>query len=196
MLTEKLELGEKVSSEVVCSKCGVTTTTDNCNCFEGKKGEDIYLCQDCTKAAEEQLFEQTKNPNYVLGFLGGLVGASIGALVWIAIGYITQYEIGYISILIGFLTGQGVVKGSGNKRGTTLQFISGLISIVVILSAKYITSILLLNQYLADELGFSSFLWVSPFNSDLLVEIVDPISIVILVIGVLAAYRIPKAQNL
>ncbi len=192
MLAEKLELGEKVSSEVVCSKCGVTTTTDKCNCFEGKKGEDIYLCEECTKIAEKQLAEQTKNPNYVLAFLLGLVFASLGSAVWIAIGYATNYEIGYIAILIGILAGKGVVIGSGNKKGSGLQIMSLIIALFAILVAKYVTLMLYWNEALETQ----RFLWASPFNFDLITASFSPISIVILVFGVLAAYNLPKAPRL
>ena len=53
----------------------------------------------------------------LLGLGGGLVGAAI----WYAVRRFLEMQIGLVAILVGFLVGQGVRKGSGNRGGAAYQ---------------------------------------------------------------------------
>lgn len=63
-----------------------------------------------------------------LGVLGGLVGAAI----WFGVRRASGYEIGLVAILVGFLVGVGVLKGSGNRGGRGYQFLAIVLTYLAI----------------------------------------------------------------
>lgn len=67
------------------------------------------------------------------GGLGGVVGAGI----WYAIRALTEYEVGLISILVGFLVGAGVRRGSGDRGGRRYQVLAVAITYLSI-TATYV----------------------------------------------------------
>ena len=69
----------------------------------------------------------------VLGTLGGLAGA----VVWWAVRNLIGWQIGLIAILVGFLAGGGVRKGSQGRGGVGYQILAVLITYLCI-AANYV----------------------------------------------------------
>jgi hypothetical protein len=110
-------------------------------------------------------------------------------------------RIGYIAIGAGYLVGHAVVLGSGKKRGTRLQLISGLITLISIVGASYFSTLYAINKYLAEELarqGQSSngIFWISPFNPDFLSDMISPMTLLIWAFGIYIAFRVPQVRKL
>lgn len=59
-----------------------------------------------------------------LATLYGIGAAIVGAIIWYVIRRVTHYEIGYIAILVGFMVGKAVRKGSGNRGGRAYQVLA------------------------------------------------------------------------
>jgi len=125
----------------VCTECSkpIDLGDEHLKIKESKKGEkDSFLCSDCLAKAQTTLEEETLKPNIPKAFLVGLGAAAVAGLIWYLFVTLTGWEIGIIAILMGWLVGQGVVWGSGHKRGTPLQWMSVLLTIVAIFFSEYL----------------------------------------------------------
>ena len=145
----------------VCSGCSkpVDLGSEHLLVKASKKGEqDTFLCAQCLAGAQTALEEETRSPNIPLAFVAGLGGAVVAGLIWYFFVTLTGWQIGIIAILMGWLVGQGVVWGAGRKRGTPLQWISVLLTIVAILFSEY----LIFNHFFHEE-GFAGNLPIGVF---------------------------------
>ena len=68
-----------------------------------------------------------------LGSLGGLVGAT----VWYLVGHYGHVTIGVVAILVGYLVGNGVRRGSGYRGGTGYQILAVALTYLSIAAAHY-----------------------------------------------------------
>jgi hypothetical protein len=73
------------------------------------------------------------------GIAGGLVAAIVGGFLWGLIVILSGYEIGIAAWGIGFLAGFGVVRFAGGAKGTPLQIVAVLSSLLGIVIGKYIS---------------------------------------------------------
>jgi hypothetical protein len=73
------------------------------------------------------------------GIAGGLVTAIVGGFLWGLIVILSGYEIGIAAWGIGFLAGFGVVRFAGGAKGTPLQIVAVLSSLLGIVIGKYIS---------------------------------------------------------
>lgn len=195
-----IKMGSMVDQEINCAGCNTIVSTANAYCFEDKQGNDIYYCEECKKNIDQALEAETKNPNIIGAILFGLLAGVVSGAIWCAIAYFTGYTIGYVAIAVGFLIARGVILGSGNKRGFSLQLISAVIALVTILSATYMTYVISLNDYLKTSEMFAQtnigFIWFSPFNYDTISYMISPVGLFIWAIGILTAFRTPKAKTI
>ena len=60
--------------------------------------------------------------------LFGIGGGILGSLIWFGVRRVSGYEIGLIAVLVGFLVGKAVRKGSGDVGGTAYQIMAVLIT--------------------------------------------------------------------
>ena len=125
----------------VCKECSkpIELRGEHLKIKESKKGEKAsFLCSDCLAKAQTALEEETLKPNIPKAFLVGLGAAAVAGLIWYFFVTLTGWEIGIIAVLMGWLVGQGVVWGAGHKRGTPLQWISVLLTIIAIFASQYL----------------------------------------------------------
>jgi hypothetical protein len=66
----------------------------------------------------------------------GALGGGAGALVYFGVGYVTGYEFSLIAILVGWLAGSGVRRGSGSRGGLAYQALAVVITYVAIASTS------------------------------------------------------------
>lgn len=136
----------------VCSGCSKTVDLGNEHLIvkASKKGEeDIFLCAQCLAETQTVLEAETRNPNIPLAFMAGLGGATVAGLIWYFFVTLTGWQVGIISILMGWVVGQSVVWGAGRKRGTPLQWLSVLLTVIAIIFSEY----LIFNHFFHEE-GF------------------------------------------
>lgn len=82
------------------------------------------LCTTCKGALEARSAAANRWRTYLLAAGAGLVAAVIGAVLYYAVIAITDYEIGIVAILIGYMVGWAVRKGSGGWGGLRYQVLA------------------------------------------------------------------------
>lgn len=196
MTDEPIASDAKAAATVTCSKCQRTLPGAEAHVFKGKKGESIHLCPECKGQIEEAFKAETQSPNYLGAVLMGLLGGIAGGAVWYLVEILTGYRVGYVALAVGFLVGWGVILGSGKKRGGTLQIISALITLVAVLGASYFSAMHFANDYFRAELNAVSFVWISPFDPQVIKAVVSPMGVFIWALGVYIGFRTPQARKL
>jgi hypothetical protein len=73
---------------------------------------------------------------FVRGAALGTLGGVAGAVVYFAVGYLTGYEFSLIAILVGWLVGTGVRRGSHGRGGFAYQALAVVITYVAIASTS------------------------------------------------------------
>jgi hypothetical protein len=120
-----------------CAQCNTSIPEGTEYILRGNKGS-APLCSNCATNMERALQAETANPNVIGAVLLGLGAAILASVVWYAIVVITRFELGIIAIAVGWLVAQGVILGSGRKRGLPLQLISVGITIVAMGVSEYL----------------------------------------------------------
>lgn len=107
-----------------------------------------------------------------------MIAGIVAGAVWFLIEILTGYRIGYVALGAGYLVGWAVILGAGQKRGPGLQLISTVITLLAVCGASYFSAIYSVNKYLNETIAegaqFIPYLWISPFDPDLLKMIVSP----------------------
>lgn len=196
MNDEPIVIGAQAAATVTCSQCQRTLPGSEAHVFRGKKGQDVRFCPECKHQFDEAFKAETENPNYLGAVLMGLLGGIAGGAVWYLVEILTGYRVGYVALAVGFLVGWGVILGSGKKRGGSLQIISALITLLAVLGASYLSAMHFANDYFREQMNATSFVWISPFDPELLKVIVSPMGVFIWAIGVYIGFRTPQARKL
>jgi hypothetical protein len=79
------------------------------------------ICGDCKSAYDQQLGSVPAATRFIRASLFGLAGAVVGAVINYMVTVKGGWGSGLISLLIGYLVGTGVRKGSGNRGGWRYQ---------------------------------------------------------------------------
>jgi hypothetical protein len=85
------------------------------------------------------------------GIAGGLVAAVFGGFLWGLIVILSEYEIGIAAWGIGFLAGFAVVRFAGGAKGTPLQVVAVVSSLLGIVIGKYISYAYFFKQAVSDR---------------------------------------------
>ncbi len=201
MSVETIKIGAKAAENVECANCQKSVPGSEVHSFRGKNGEDVYFCPDCVREIDEAFEHETKNPNFFGAItLGILAGITAGA-VWYLVEILTGYRIGYVALGAGYLIGYAVIFGSGKRRGPALQLISIIITLLSVCGASYFSALYSINKYVSETLVKETgqaipYLWVSPFDSDLLQMVVSPMGLLIWGFALYIAFRTPQARNI
>jgi hypothetical protein len=122
-----------------------------------------------------------------LGSLGGIVGAAI----WYLIAHYAHLTIGFVAILVGWLVGSGVRKGSGYRGGLGYQLLAVGLTYLSIAASQYPEVVAglsegdrAMNRVLACVVALPLCL-ISPFFMNI-------ISIAIAAFGLFEAWRINR----
>jgi len=97
------------------------------------------------------------------GIAGGLVAAIVGGFLWGLIVILTEYEIGIAAWGIGFLAGFGVVRFAGGAKGTPLQVVAVISSLLGIVIGKYVSYAYFFKQAIEDRFDVD----ISYFDSEI-----------------------------
>jgi len=156
--------------------------------------ESIYA--QVLKAAEE---EQFTGSSIMPALVGGGLGAVVGGVIWGLIVIGTGYVIGFMAWGIGLLSGFAVVLFSKGRRGTPLQIIAVLSSVLGIAVGKYVTFFHFFKEAILKKYGAEIASNVSIFSEELIYIFIDGIGSMVsgfdilwVVLAVITAWRIPK----
>ena len=124
---DRVESGAPQSGgSVVCTSCG-SPITDQYYSANGK-----VFCLRCKGGIEAAIGARG---NLGRGILFGLGAAFIGGVIYFAVTAISGYELSLITILIGWLVGRGVQKGSGAIGGRRYQVAAVLLTYLAVAGA-------------------------------------------------------------
>lgn len=123
-----------------CANCGAAVSEGFGVQIPGRTRKDppTMLCANCAGALERRFQEETEGPNLVGGLLVGVVAAGVGSLAWFGIVIATNYELGILAIALGWIVAQGVIWGSGKKRGPALQLLSVGLTLAAMIASEYL----------------------------------------------------------
>jgi hypothetical protein len=103
------------------------------------------VCPECRHRIEASFHGGSRFVRVVKAFLFGSVAAVAGAVLYYVILRVTNINFGLVSVLVGFMVGTAVRRGSGNRGGTFYQFLALFLtysSIAVMLAPLYIEAYL------------------------------------------------------
>ncbi len=118
---ERAERGHEApgkSGTIACSSCA------------GSISESYFtlgkspLCATCKSALESRSAAANRWHTFLIAAGAGLLAAVIGAVLYYAVIAITDYEIGIVAIVIGYMVGWAVRKGSGGWGGLRYQVLA------------------------------------------------------------------------
>ena len=151
---------EKEGTVSCCGFCGISPEEGEIKATQVIKNESeiYYLCENCHNEKLKELEKNKKEmasvkENYILGFLGSLLGASVGGILWIiigALGYMAAVSV--IVILLGGILGYTLFT---KKMGVIGSFLFILSSSIVSAVAHFITTAFHFRSGLKAE-GISS----------------------------------------
>lgn len=137
--------------------------------------------------------ERVDGRGIVLGLLGGAMAAALGAAVWAYVTLASESEFGFIAWGIGGLCGFAVALFARPRRGTPLQLIAVICSVLGILLGKYGWVYLLVSEQAGGE-------EISFFSPDLISfffgqagEWLSGFDLLWIGLAVITAWGIPKA---
>ena len=105
------------------------------------------LCRRCSAAVKAHLTGGAAIPRFLRACVFGVAAAVAGFMIYFGILKSTGYEIGLVSILVGYIVGAAVRKGSGGRGGILYQLIAVLCTYLAI-AASY--SAVVVPQLIAD----------------------------------------------
>jgi len=113
------QAGDSASAPgVVCRGCGAAITTE----YFDLAGTPV--CAACRRAVERAQDEARGWPRFARAAAFGSVAAIAGATLYYAVIAITNFEIGLVAIVIGFMVGFAVIKGTGGYGSRRYQLLA------------------------------------------------------------------------
>jgi hypothetical protein len=80
----------------------------------------VPACADCTRRLQQAAPQDSHNA-FVRGVLFGVGAAVVGFVIYVVFALTTGLVIGFVSLLVGYLVGKAIVKGSGGVGGRRYQ---------------------------------------------------------------------------
>ncbi len=141
----------EVQDENRCAECGTVLTEGQ----DRQQTEDAVFCRPCfnnlTAQVQEAIAAQTRDINYPMALVGGLIGGAIGVVAWWGFTVVTNIAFGLVAIVIGLAVAKGIVILSGDKRGLNLQIMSVVISTLGFFYASYLVNRTFINRAYAEQ---------------------------------------------
>jgi hypothetical protein len=94
------------------------------------------VCERCRMALAAPVESGGGLGRFVRGGALGAVAGAAGSFVYFAVGYLTGYEFSLLAILVGWLVGTGVRRGSGGRGGFAYQALAVVLTYVAIASTS------------------------------------------------------------
>jgi hypothetical protein len=154
-------------------------------------------------AIVEAVRREQFSPSALLPALAGGLGAAVlGGIVWGLLAIWTGYEVGIVAWGLGFLAGFGVVTLAGGRKGTPLQVIAVLSSVLGIAVGKYVAFFHALREHVGAEYGAEAAADLSVFSAvamSIFAEnagsLLSGFDLLWVVLAVVTAWRIPAGMG-
>ena len=117
-LTAGAPAGAGSGATVTCANCGTTITTEYYHI-----GGHV-VCEACRDTVQARIETPRGWKPFIKAGLFGVGAAIAGAIVYYAVIAITDFEIGIVAILIGYMVGYMVRKGTGGRGGRRFQILA------------------------------------------------------------------------
>jgi hypothetical protein len=109
--------------------CAICTTPLRTEYYHVAEQPACAACKDTARRENQKAETQRRHPGILARSFGfGLVAAIAGAILYFAVIAITGWEIGLVAIVIGFMVGAAVRKGSGNAGGRRFQWLAVILT--------------------------------------------------------------------
>lgn len=109
-------------SGLACAMCGTPLRTQY---FHVGEQPACGTCKEAVQRANEKAATQSRRAGIMARAFGfGLAAAVAGAILYYAVIALTGWEIGLVAIVIGFMVGFAVQKGSGSAGGRRYQILA------------------------------------------------------------------------
>ena len=155
ILNKIIDFLEKEETVSCCAFCGASPEEADIKATQVIKNESEIdnICENCHKTRLEEL-EKDKE-NYILGFLGSLLGASVGGILWVIIGALGYLgAVAVVVILFGGIAGYTFFTKKMGAMGSALFVLA---SSIVIAASHFITVVFHFRDGLRAEGVSSSF---------------------------------------
>jgi hypothetical protein len=90
------------------------------------------ICGECRQHIEASLRGGSGLARLLKASVLGFAAAILGAAIYFIVARVTGYNIGLVAILVGFIVGGAVRKGTGNRGGLLYQFLALFLTYVAI----------------------------------------------------------------
>jgi hypothetical protein len=148
------------------------------------------VCPACRDRLEA---EMDRPGNIPMALLLGAGGGAVGAAIWYAVVAITDYQIGLIAILVGWLVGRGVLKGSKERGGAGYQALAMVLTYLAIAGAY---APFVVQSIPAGEGVNPVVLTVALLTTPVMVGMNSPISALIAGFGLYQAWKMNKRTRI
>jgi hypothetical protein len=112
--------------ELSCAMCTAPLRTEY---FHVAEQPTCATCKSAVERANQNAASQGRRPAiFARAFALGLVAAIAGAILYYAVIALTGWEIGLVAIVIGFMVGFAVHKGSGGAGGRRFQWLAVILT--------------------------------------------------------------------
>jgi hypothetical protein len=107
---------------LTCTTCGAALAT---HYFHVAEQPTCATCKDAAEHANQRAAMQSRRPGVMVRAAGFGLGAAIaGAILYYAVLAITGWEIGLVAIVIGFMVGYAVRRGTRDAGGRRYQLLA------------------------------------------------------------------------
>jgi hypothetical protein len=130
---DKADFGDATSGP----KCGACNTDLRISYFEVN---GAAVCPNCRAHIAALDSPEGGAGRFVRAVVFGMAGGAVGAAAWYAVARLFNLEIGLIAILVGWLVGSGVHKGSQGRGGLKYQLLAAFLTYASIVTT-YIPTI-------------------------------------------------------
>ena len=111
---------------LACAMCNAPLRTEYFNVGEQPA---CAACKSAVERANDNAVRQGRRPGVLVrAFVFGLVAAIAGAILYYGVIALTGWEIGLVAIVIGFMVGFAVQKGSGGAGGRRFQWLAVILT--------------------------------------------------------------------
>jgi hypothetical protein len=184
-----------------CSNCGAEIPSGEEVKLIGRGGytTTFIVCRNCESKWQDELDEETRDPNIAGAVLFGLGASIISIFVWSLLTLLTNYQLGIIAVGVGWIIARAVVLGAGNKRGKILQVMSiGLTLITMAISQDLVRHYYVDLVVSAQGINGIPLLLPLPDMFSIVVDSLaeDPVTVLFWAIAIFEAFKIPARRRL
>jgi hypothetical protein len=165
-------------------------------------GGGRMLCDPCKAKVEAALTGGSTMRRFLGALAYGGIASAAGAILYFAVVKLTGYELGLISILVGWMVGTGVRKGTGGRGGRwyqvlalVLTYCSVAASYAPMIYASFVKDGELTSTF--ERVFAVVFSYAVGFAAPVIILVTEPgsgiLGVLIIGFGLHQAWRIPKA---